>query len=204
MPRRSTLGSFSARLGAATARAGVRLDRLAPASAPAVPRRGADRVLPFPSFFGIRSMLVRQRIGVLAASATIVLVTLPTSRLVAQQPAAARPAATPSTARALSLDEALRLAERESETIPIARAGVDRSRGQLMQARSQYFPQVNGALNYTRTLKSQFEILQESQDEPGPNVPPAPSGDTVTYFQPCTRYLAGSAATQAERVAALE
>jgi outer membrane protein TolC len=149
-------------------------------------------------------MLVRQRIGVLAASATIVLVSMPTSRLVAQQPAPPRPAASPSTSRALSLDEALRIAERESETMQIARAGVDRSRGQLMQTRSQYLPQLSGSLNYTRTLKSQFEVLQESQEEAGPNVPPAPARDTTTFFQPCTRYLAGSAATQAERVAGLE
>jgi len=149
-------------------------------------------------------MLVHQRIGVLAASAIIAVASLPASTVSAQQPTAARPAASPSTARALSLDEALQIAERQSESVQIARAGVDRARGQLMQARSQYLPQLSGSLNYTRTLKSQFEVLQESQEEAGPNVPPAPSGDTTTYFQPCTRYLAGAGATQADRLAGLE
>ena len=149
-------------------------------------------------------MFVRQRIGAMAAFAIIAVAPLSASPLAAQQPTPPRPAASPSTPRALSLDEALRIAERESESVQIARAGVDRARGQLMQARSQYLPQLNGSLNYTRTLKSQFEVLQESQEEAGPDVPPAPSRDTTSYFQPCTRYLAGAAATQAERVAGLE
>ena len=123
----------------------------------------------------------------------------------AQQPTPARNApATPATPRALSLDEAIRIAERESENLQIARAGIDRARGQQQQARSQYLPQLNGSLQYTRTLKSQFEVLQNEQATPGPNVPPAPARDTTTYFQPCTRYLVGAGATQAERLAALE
>jgi outer membrane protein len=126
--------------------------------------------------------------------------------LAAQQPTPPRTAGagTAVTPRALSLDEALRIAERESETIQIARAGADRARGQQLQARSQYLPQLSGSLQYTRTLKSQFSVLQSSQPEPGPNVPPAPPSDTVTYFQPCTRYLAAPGATEAERLAGLE
>jgi outer membrane protein len=150
-------------------------------------------------------MLSRQRFGALAASAAITLSPLTASALVAQQPASARPApSAPRTVRALSLDEAMQIAERESETVQIARAGVNRARGQLLQARSQYLPQLNGSLQYQRTLKSQFEVLQNSQGEPGPNVPPAPPNDTTTYFQPCTRYLAAGGATQAERLAGLE
>jgi outer membrane protein len=125
----------------------------------------------------------------------------------AQQPAPAR--ATPTqpaagTVRALSLDEALRVAERESESMQIARAGLQRARGQQLQARSQYLPQLSGSLQYTRTLKSQFSALQTSQPTPGPNVPPAPPRDTATYFQPCTRYLAPAGATEAQRLAGLE
>jgi outer membrane protein TolC len=125
--------------------------------------------------------------------------------MLAQQPAPAR--ATPAAAgtpRTLSLDEALRIAEGASETVQIARAGVDRARGQQLQARSQYFPQLNGSLQYTRTLKSQFEVLQSSSPDPGPNVPPAPPSDTATYFQPCTRYLAAPGASEAQRLAGLE
>jgi outer membrane protein TolC len=123
----------------------------------------------------------------------------------AQQPTPARNTpATPAAPRALSLDEAIKIAERGSENLQIARAGIDRARGQQLQARSQYLPQLNGSLQYTRTLKSQFEVLQNEQPQPGPNVPPAPARDTTTFFQPCTRYLAAAGATQAERVQALE
>ena len=149
-------------------------------------------------------MFSRQRIGALVASAAISLSPLLGLDLGAQQPPQARPATAPAAPRTLSLDEAMRIAERESETVQIARAGVNRARGQQLQARSQYLPQLNGSLQYTRTLKSQFEVLQSSSPEPGPNVPPAPPNDTTTFFQPCTRYLAGAGATQAERLAGLE
>ena len=152
-------------------------------------------------------MLASIRIGAVVAAAAIFTPTLRFSQsLVAQVPTPARTtrASAPTTPRALSLDEALRIAERESESIQIARAGVDRARGTQQQARSQYLPQLNGSLQYTRTLKSQFEVLQNSQPKPGPDVPPVPSRDTTTYFQPCTRYLAAPGAGQVERVAALE
>jgi outer membrane protein len=150
-------------------------------------------------FFSIRR-------GAVVAAITIFAPTLRGPQpLEAQQPTPARttganPVVTP---RSLSLDEALRVAERESESIQIARAGVDRARGTQQQARSQYLPQLSGSLQYTRTLRSQFSVLQNSQPEPGPEVPPAPARDTTTYFQPCTRYLATGAA-QAERLAGLE
>jgi len=100
----------------------------------------------------------------------------------------------------------MEIAERQSENVQIARAGVDRARGQVMQAKSQYLPQLNGSLQYTRTLQSQFSVLQNqsAQPKPGPDVPPAPARDTTTYFSPCTRYLAGAGATEAQRVAGLE
>ena len=44
----------------------------------------------------------------------------------------------------LSLGEALELAERESETVGIARADVARAEGERRRARSGYFPQLNG------------------------------------------------------------
>ena len=142
-------------------------------------------------------MVSRFSIGAIAVAAAAL--AMPLS---AQQPNAARPAST--TPRALSLQEALQIAERASETVQIAQAGVDRARGQVMQARSQYLPQLSGSLQYTRTLKSQFSALQTSQPEPGPDVPPRPPSDTTTYFQPCTRYLAPVGATEAQRLAGLE
>jgi outer membrane protein TolC len=60
------------------------------------------------------------------------------------------------TTRQLSLADALRLAESQSPAIGMARAGVTRATGQRDQARSQYFPQVNGSAGYTKTLASQF------------------------------------------------
>ncbi|MEO7962319.1 MAG: TolC family protein, partial [Gemmatimonadaceae bacterium] len=108
-------------------------------------------------------------------------------------------------ARDLTLQEALRIAQTQSEAVRIAQAGVTRAQGQQLQARSQYFPQITGSAGYTRTLATQFSALAPgTAPQPGPNVPPIPASDTVTYFQPCTRYLAPGGASDAARVAALE
>src|SRR5204863_7573011 len=61
--------------------------------------------------------------------------------------------------RALSLDEAIRLAAKESEQLQIARASVHRAGGVLRQARSGYLPQLNPNLTYARALRSQFSAL---------------------------------------------
>jgi outer membrane protein len=116
----------------------------------------------------------------------------------------------PSTVRAqqgrpLSLDEALRLAESQSEAVRIAQAGVNRARGLQMQARSQYLPQVGASLTYTRTLASQFEALADAgPPQPPEGTPPVPPAEGTTYFAPCTRYLAAAGATEAQRLASLE
>jgi outer membrane protein TolC len=114
----------------------------------------------------------------------------------AQQPtpAAVSPASTAPAARPLSLDEAIRLAARESEVLQIARAGVTRAEGQQKEARSLYMPQLNGNLSYARTLRSQFSALAGG----------APA-DTSTAPKPqalCTPFIAPNA-SQAERDAAL-
>jgi outer membrane protein len=62
-------------------------------------------------------------------------------------------------ARTLSLEDAVRVAQDRSEAVTIARAGVTRARGQWLQARSQFLPQLDGSLAYTKTLKSQFEAF---------------------------------------------
>ena len=77
----------------------------------------------------------------------------------------------PSAARALSLDDAIRLAARESEQLQIARAGIARASGTLKQARSQYLPQVNSSLAYARTLRSQFSALASSPTDTTPSAP---------------------------------
>jgi outer membrane protein TolC len=97
--------------------------------------------------------------------------------------------------RQLSLEEALRTAESQSEAVRIAQAGVHRARGQQLQARSQYLPQVGASLTYTRTLASQFEALADAgPPQPPEGTPPVPPDDGVTYYTPCTRYLAPAGA----------
>ena len=77
--------------------------------------------------------------------------------------------------RALTIEEAVRIAVGSSEAVVIANAGVTRARGQQLQARSQYFPQLNGAINYSRALASEFEDVFGS----GSDTTTAP-GDTTS------------------------
>ena len=92
----------------------------------------------------------------------------------------------------LSLDDAIRLATRESEALQIARAGVNRASGQVKQARSAYYPQVNTSLAYARTLRSQFSALASA----------APADTTPKPQSLCSPVIAANA-TAAERQAAL-
>lgn len=87
---------------------------------------------------------LRAGAGALAALA------LAAAPLMAQATAAGAP-------RPLSLEEALSVAERNSEQLDIARAGVLRARGQAWQARAARLPQLNATLGYDRALASEFE-----------------------------------------------
>lgn len=78
--------------------------------------------------------------------------------------------------RTLSLDEALELGARTSESVGIARAGIQRARGEQRQARSELFPQLSGVASYTRTLRSQFSSFAD--DSAGG--PPPPECRTFT------------------------
>lgn len=99
--------------------------------------------------------------------------------------------------RTLTLDEAVRIAESQSEAIRIARAGVERAHGQQWQARSQFFPQLNGTASYTRTLASQFQNIGGGGPAVDTTKPPAPAA-------PCDQYLRDATATTDERLAGLE
>jgi outer membrane protein len=99
--------------------------------------------------------------------------------------------------RAIALDEAVRIAEMQSEAIRIARAGVERAQGQQYQARSQFLPQINGSAAYTRTLASQFSSVGGSAPAVDTTKPPTPPA-------PCDQYLRDATATTAERLAGLE
>jgi outer membrane protein len=86
--------------------------------------------------------------------------------LAAQEPAPAQPAGRPR-AIVLSLDDALRIAAGESETVWVAEAGVMRAVGNERIARSGFFPQITGAASYTRTLRSQFDNVRFGADGGG-------------------------------------
>jgi outer membrane protein len=77
----------------------------------------------------------------------------------AQQPSTVARSTAP---KQLSLDEALRIAQTQSQTVEVARAGVVRATGQQYQARSQYLPQLNASAGYTKTLESQFSGFASS------------------------------------------
>lgn len=100
---------------------------------------------------------------------------------------------------ALSLAEALRIAEGRSETVRIAQAGVLRARGQQYQARSQLLPQIYGSGSYTRTLRSQFQGLGGTATTPPP---PQYGPDTVPHNL-CSYYNLPPNPTTAEQQAAL-
>jgi outer membrane protein len=72
--------------------------------------------------------------------------------------AAQRPAPAPG-ARPLSLTEALALAEKAGESVQIAQAGLVRAEEQKRVAKSELFPQLDGAGSYTRTLHSEFQDI---------------------------------------------
>jgi outer membrane protein TolC len=95
----------------------------------------------------------------------------------------------------LSLDDALRMAQQQSQTIDIARAGVGRAEGLRTQARSQMLPQLNAQATYGRTLQSQFSGFSSTTE---PDTAPKP----VASSSLCTPFVS-STATAAERAAAL-
>jgi outer membrane protein TolC len=95
-------------------------------------------------------------------------------------------------ARALSLEEALRMAESASEQVTMARAGVTRSQGELQRARSEYFPQVYASASYTRTLESEFSVFSSSEP------------DTAAAAEPCGTFTPDPALPLAQRVDSLE
>lgn len=99
-------------------------------------------------------------------------------------------------ATALSLDDAVKMAEGQSEAVNIARAGVQRTTGQQMQARSQYFPQLSGTASYTRTLKSQFSGAFGGTEDTTTKVVSPPG--------PCDAYLKDATASVADRLNGLE
>jgi len=100
-------------------------------------------------------------------------------------------------ARPLSLEDAVRMGESQSEAVRIARAGVQRSQGQQLQARSQYLPQIYGSGSYTRTLKSQYSGFGGSSAPDTTTTSTAPPG-------PCDQYIKDQTASVSDRLAGLD
>ncbi|HEU4681880.1 MAG TPA: TolC family protein [Gemmatimonadales bacterium] len=98
--------------------------------------------------------------------------------------------------RALTLAEAVDIAEDESEAVGVARAGIQAARGEQRRARSEFFPQLNGSASYTRTLETQFAALSDEGDGGAPGGPPPPSS--------CPAFIPNPAASPDERLAELE
>lgn len=109
----------------------------------------------FPPVDRAPATYVRLFLRALGATLALLLMFAPLA-LPAQQPAVA--SANAPTA-ALSLADALRLAEQKSEAVAMAAAGVRRAGGQQRQADAQLFPQLNGTIGYQRAIKSQFEEI---------------------------------------------
>ena len=57
----------------------------------------------------------------------------------------------------LTLEQVLELAEARSESIAAARAGITRTDGERLRARSELFPQLSASASYDRALASEFE-----------------------------------------------
>ena len=115
-----------------------------------------------------------------AVGALAVIAVTSVRTLGAQQDTLARPAVAPASSQHLSLEDALRAAEAQSEAVQIARAGLTRAQGQRYQARSQYLPQLSGTASYQRTLRSQFQGLSfggspDTSTTPKPQAVCAPS-----------------------------
>ena len=75
----------------------------------------------------------------------------------------------------LSLADALRIAERKSEGVAIAGAGVTRARGQQAQVNAQRLPQMNGSAGYQRAIQNQFQAISERFAGP-PDTTASPGG----------------------------
>lgn len=123
---------------------------------------------------GVRALIARNASRVNralgATAAALATIGLLSATAESQQPTAgaARVGATVT----LSLDEALRIAQTQSQTLEVARSGVVRASGLRLQARSGYFPQLNGTAGYTKTLKSQFSSFSSGSSTPDTSTGP--------------------------------
>ena len=112
----------------------------------------------------------------------------------AQQPVTHADSLTATTPRPLSLDDAVRIAQDQSQVVRIAGNAMTRARGGQYVARSGLFPQLSASANYTRTLASQFASAFSRPSAQGPS---GPAG-------PCNQYLFNGDSSELARVTGLE
>lgn len=138
------------------------------------------------------------RLAAITALASLAMIT-PFALFAQTTPPIAAPASTtaPRSGIQLSLDDAVRMGESQSEAVRIARAGVQRTEGQQLQARSQYLPQIYGSGSYTRTLKSQYGGAFGGSTTDTTTAAPAPA-------PPCDNYLKDATASVEERLTGLD
>ncbi len=84
--------------------------------------------------------------------------------------------------RALTLDEAFRLAEPSSDDVRIAQNAATRARGQYLQTRAAVLPQITASANYSHIIQNQFTAITK-RFAPAPN-PNAPPDTTKPVFNP--------------------
>lgn len=115
-----------------------------------------------------------------AALAVLLATLLPAAPAVAQSSAG--------TPRPLSLDDAFRLAEPNSDDVRIAQNAITRAKGQYYQARASVLPQVNATANYSHQIQNQFAAITRRFAQPvDPTLPP----DTTTQaFNPISLLFA--------------
>ena len=96
----------------------------------------------------------------------------------------------PADARVLTLDEALALAEKTSEQVTIAEAGITRAESDERRVRSEWLPQLSAFASYDRALASEFEGVFDSAGPactPFTLNPQAPLGDRVAEIERALR-----------------
>jgi outer membrane protein TolC len=97
----------------------------------------------------------------------------------------------------ISIGDAVGLALARSEAVTIARVGISRARGQVLEAESGWWPQLSGNASYVRTIQTQYSSLINS-----PLFGGSPTGSGGRNVALCSVQL-DSNATTAERASAL-
>jgi outer membrane protein len=120
------------------------------------------------------------------AACAAVLLLLPVVSAAQAPPAQPAPGALP--VRRLTLDEALQVAEGDSEQVAAAEAGVRRATGQIDLVRSGLFPQLSSGLGFQRTLQTQFDGIFDSD----------------ATVEPCADLTVNAGAPLDQRVAEIE